>query len=73
MVGLKLMNNFWASAIFFPQYVLSMYEVIHIPRGQPRGRGVDEMTMNDHKGGGEGTQNDHVVTWIEMYFASDQK
>ena len=24
--------------------------VIHIPRGQPRGRGVDEMTMIDHEG-----------------------
>ena len=37
------------------------------------GGGVDEMTMNDHEGGGEGSQNDHVVTWTEMYFASDQK
>ena len=37
------------------------------------GRGVDEMTMNDHEGGGEGSRNDHVVTWTEMYFASDQK
>ena len=29
------------------------------------------MTMNDHEG--EGSPNDHVVTWTEMYFASDQK
>ena len=50
-----------------------MLGVINIPRGQPRGRGFDEMTMNDHEGGGEGSQNDHVVTWTEMYFASDQK
>ena len=34
----------------------------YIPRGQRRGRGVHEMTMNDH-----------VVTWTETYFASDQK
>ena len=37
------------------------------------GGGVHEMTMNDHEGGGEGSGNDHVVTWTEMYFASDQK
>ena len=35
--------------------------------------GVHEMTMNDHEGGGEGSLNDHVVTWTKMYFASDQK
>ena len=29
------------------------------------------MTMNDHEG--EGSQNDHVVTWTDMYFESDQK
>ena len=37
------------------------------------GRGVGEMTMNDHEGGGDGSRNDHVVTWTEIYFASDQK
>ena len=34
--------------------------VIHILRGQPRGRGVDEMTMNDH--GGEGSVLE-MTTW----------
>ena len=31
------------------------------------------MTMNDHEVVGEASQNDYVVTWTEMYFASDQK
>ena len=35
------------------------------------------MTMNDHEGEGEGSRNDHVVRWTEifctMYFVSDKK
>ena len=48
-----------------------MASIYHVVR--QGGGGVHEMTMNDHEGGGEGSQNDHVVTWTEMYFASDQK
>ena len=59
---------------------MSHFENVTSIRGHPyttwsakEGGGVDDMTINDHEGGGEGSQNDHVVTWAEMYFASDQK
>ena len=45
----------------------NLYGGIHIPRGQMRGRGVHEMTMNDHEGEGEGIRNDHVVKWIDFF------
>ena len=48
-----------------------MASIYHVVR--QGGGGVHEMTMNDHEGGREGSRNDHVVTWTEMYFASDQK
>ena len=35
--------------------------------------GVHEITMNDHEMGEQGSKNDHVVTWTEMFFAFDQK
>ena len=29
-------------------------------------------SRNDHEEGREGSRNDHVVTWTEMYFASEK-
>ena len=43
--------------------------IYHVVRGG--GRGVHEMTMNDHEGEGEGFRNDHVVRWIAFFL--DQK
>ena len=34
--------------------------VIHIPRGQPRGEGVDEVTMKGHEGEGRVLE---MTTW----------
>ena len=39
--------------------------IYHVVRGG--GRGVHEMTMNDHEGEGEGFRNDHVVRWTEFF------
>ena len=71
----KLMTSFMNGPLV---QLRSLHSVEH--RGHPYttwsvkgGGGVDEMTMNDHEGGGEGSRNDHVVTWTEMCFESDQK
>ena len=51
---------------------LSGHPYTSIPRGQIRGgESRIDLTMNDHEG--EGSLNDLVVSWTEMYFASDQK
>ena len=41
---------------------------IYHATGSAKGEGVDEMTINDHEGRGEGFRNDHVVTWSGICF-----
>ena len=49
------------------QYKVRMgASIYHVVRGG--GRGVHEMTMNDHEGEGEGFRNDHVVRWTEIFY-----
>ena len=41
------------------EYLKYGASIIHVPRGQSRGRRVHEMTMNDH-----------VVTWTEIFLSN---